>query len=42
MHDPPQDYGDNTMAGAMAMEAHFSEFFLNVKAILRRSVRRAA
>ena len=34
-YNAPMDYGDNTMSHAMVTEKIFSEFFLNVKAILR-------
>jgi len=34
----PQDYGDGTMSNAAALESYFAEFFLNVKAFLRKYV----
>jgi len=35
-YNAPMDYGDGTMTQAVNMEKIFSEFFLNVKAVLRR------
>lgn len=35
-YNAPMDYGDSTMAHAVAIDKIFSEFFLNVKASLRR------
>jgi hypothetical protein len=38
-YNSTMDYGDKTMANAVAIERIFVEFFHNVKAALRRSVR---
>eukprot|EP00603_Paraphysomonas_imperforata_P006991 CAMPEP_0114448774 /NCGR_PEP_ID=MMETSP0103-20121206/20511_1 /TAXON_ID=37642 ORGANISM="Paraphysomonas imperforata, Strain PA2" /NCGR_SAMPLE_ID=MMETSP0103 /ASSEMBLY_ACC=CAM_ASM_000201 /LENGTH=637 /DNA_ID=CAMNT_0001620825 /DNA_START=13 /DNA_END=1926 /DNA_ORIENTATION=- len=35
-YNVPMDYGDGTMNQAVSIEKIFSEFFLNVKAVLRR------
>jgi len=35
-YNEPMDYGDNTMNHAVSIEKIFSEFFHNVKAVLRR------
>lgn len=35
-YNVPMDYGDGTMAQAVSVEKIFNDFFLNVKAILRR------
>jgi len=36
-YNAPMDYGDNTMSHALTMEKTFTEFFHNVKAILRNA-----
>ena len=36
-YNAPMDYGDSTMTHAVAIDKIFSEFFLNVKACLRRT-----
>jgi cysteinyl-tRNA synthetase len=35
-YNEPMDYGDNTMTQAVNIERIFNEFFLNIKAVLRR------